>query len=226
MLTAFSGTGDVVDTTLTFTSKGVVVAAFQRWDWPASPAPGQQARSRNTVSNRAARGKPLTLAEDNGLVYTAAASDQAINVHGTATVVCYRDTGKRRCGYGNIDTTPGTYSVRTGRWLNPNFGSGLLSPGTLAHEIAKGQWKVLRRTWLAGQRALELKEGSPGVFDPLPTLLWISARSFLPLRMINGVGQPTQDATYWHYLKPTQRHLALLRVPIPPGYPRSGQAKG
>jgi hypothetical protein len=47
-----------------------------------------------------------------------------------------------------------------------------------------------------------------------------SVSSYLPLRMIWGpAGSETDN---WYYLPPSKANLAQLRVPIPPGYPRSG----
>ena len=54
-----------------------------------------------------------------------------------------------------------------------------------------------------------------------PTLLWVNEHTFLPLRMINGQGRKIWAQDDWHCLAPTKQHLAMLREPIPPGYPRS-----
>ena len=43
----------------------------------------------------------------------------------------------------------------------------------------------------------------------------------LPVRMINGVGHALVSTNEWTFLPPTVANLARLRVPIPPGYPRS-----
>jgi hypothetical protein len=73
-----------------------------------------------------------------------------------------------------------------------------------------------------GQQAIELTETPAGHYQPLPTLLWVNAHTYLPLRMLNGAGTRDWAQMDWYYLRPTPAHLALLRVPIPPGYPRSG----
>ena len=44
----------------------------------------------------------------------------------------------------------------------------------------------------------------------------------LPLRMTQGADSSVVAVYNWYYLKPTKANMALLRVPIPPGYPRSG----
>ena len=100
---------------------------------------------------------------------------------------------------------------------------GGLSAADLAQGIAKGYWQVVGRTRLDGEPALELNETGRGpiVYDPLPTLLWVNARTHLPIRMINGVGHAVVSTSEWAFLPPTPANLARLRVPIPQGYPRS-----
>jgi hypothetical protein len=73
-----------------------------------------------------------------------------------------------------------------------------------------------------GHQAIELTETPAGHYQPLPTLLWVNAHTYLPLRMLNGAGTRDGAQMDWYDLRPTPAHLALLRVPILPGYPRSG----
>ena len=119
------------------------------------------------------------------------------------------------CGYGNTETPSGTWSLHHGRFMNPNPGLNDLRPAALAQEIAKGQWRVTGRTHLNGQQAIQLTETPAGIYQPLPTLLWVNARTYLPLRMIQGVNRPVWGQIDWYFLKPTAANLALLRVPIP-----------
>ena len=51
--------------------------------------------------------------------------------------------------------------------------------------------------------------------------LWISAATYLPLRTYSA-GGTSLGIDNWYYLPPTEANLVKLRVPIPPGYPRSG----
>jgi hypothetical protein len=60
-----------------------------------------------------------------------------------------------------------------------------------------------------------------GTFQGHPVFLWVSTATYLPLRMIWVTGKST-EVDNWYYLSPTKANLAHLRVPIPPGYPRSG----
>jgi len=160
------------------------------------------------------------------------------------TQVCYaqyRQTeylGKGGCDYMSAQTPAGhwiTPETRPGTWSADSFtaavgndlspGAGL-NPATIAHNIITGQWQVIRRARLFGQPALELEERPPHirvhwirvgnrrlkVTPPPQTPLWVNARTHLPL--LNGFDEYT-------YLPPTPANMALLRVHIPPGMPRS-----
>ena len=222
MLTASSAaTSEILYTTQTGgVVRGVITSIDQEWMWPANPVPGQQARWREALSERLSRSKPLLPAEDIGFTYTVPRgnpdSERANEAYGHLTDVCY--PVMRGCGLGSMGETPaGAWSQHTGKFINPSAGTGDLSPAGLARGIAKGQWRVTGRTRVAGQPAIELSETRTGVYRPLPTTLWVSARTHLPIRMNNGTGTMwAQDD--WRYLKPTAANMAQLRVPIPPGY--------
>lgn len=225
MLIAFSaGNDDILYSTETGFTKGVLMDIYRDWSWPAQPVTGQQERWREAFTGRISTTAPLKLTENDGFIYTVPLTN-ASNAYGQLTVVCYAGTGQSGCGYDNTDVPPGTWFLQRGWSVNPNPGLDDLSPAALAQEIAKGQWRVTRRTRLDGQSAIELTETPAGFYQPLPTLLWVNARTYLPLRMINGAGGDVAQND-WYYLKPTAANLALLRVPIPAGYPRSNPAKG
>ena len=226
MLTASTAaTGDILYTTQTGVNRGVVVDIYRDWFWPANPVPGQQARWREAFSERLSRAKPLLLTEDDGFTYTVPQgnpdSERANYAFGRLTVVCYAGTGQTGCGFGNTETPAGTWSEHTRKFVNPGAGTGDLSPAGLAKGIANGQWRVTGRTTIGGQPAIKLTETKTGTYQPLPTVLWVNARTHLPIRMNNGAG-PTWGQVDWHYLKPTAANMALLRVPVPAGYHRSG----
>ena len=226
MLTASTAaTGDILYTTQTGINRGVAMSIYRDWLWPATPVPGQQARWREASSQRLSRAKPLLLAEDDGFAYTVPQgnpdSERANYAFGRLTVVCYTGPGQTGCGYGNTDTPAGTWSEHTRKFVNPGAGTGDLSPAGLARGIAKGQWRVTGRTKIGGQPAIKLTETKTGVYQPLPTVLWVNARTHLPIRMNNGAGA-TWAQFDWYYLKPTAANMAVFRVPVPPGYPRSG----
>jgi hypothetical protein len=223
MLAASSSVNhDVLYWAETGVNGGVTVDTYRSWNWPAQPVTGQREITRTLFSERITRAAPLKLTEDEGLVYVARPAS-ALNVHGRLTVVCYAAGAfKGGCGYGAIVTPPGTWSLHHGRFGNPNPGLEDLRPAALAREIVNGLWRVTGRTWVDGQRAIELTETPAGHYRPLPTLLWVNARTYLPLRMIVGARSPGASVDNWSYLKPTKANMALLRVPIPPSYPRSG----
>jgi hypothetical protein len=185
MLTAFSAANDdILYSTQTGTNRGVLVDVYRDWSWPAQAVPGQQKRWRGAFSQRISRAKPLKLTEDDGFTYTAPPAS-ANKVYGQLTVVCYAGTGQTGCGYGNTETPAGTWSLQHGQFVNPNPGLDDLSHAALAREIIKGLWRVTRRTRVDGQQAIELTETPARHYQPLPTLLWVNAHTYLPLRMIS-----------------------------------------
>jgi len=224
MLTASAAaTGDILYTTLTGgVDRGVITTIDQEWMWPANPVPGQQARWREALAERLSRAKPLLPAEDIGFTYTVPRGNpdgnRASEAYGHLTDVCY--PVMRVCGWGSVRETPaGAWSQHTGKFINPGAGNGDLSPAGLAKAVANGQWRVTGRTRMAGQPAIELTETRTGVYRPLPTTLWVNARTHLPIRMNNGVGRMWAQ-TNWHYLRPTAGNMALLQVPVPRGFRR------
>jgi hypothetical protein len=96
----------------------------------------------------------------------------------------------------------------------------------LVHGIATGAWRVVGRTHLDGQQVIELSENGhvhgPVFLEPLPVRLWVNAQTYLPIRLIMGTRNGSEGMTVqeFRYLPPTPANLALLRVPIPAGYPR------
>jgi hypothetical protein len=224
MLTAFNAVRDDIEySTETGITKGATVDVYRDWSWPAQPVPGQLQHDRTLFSERTPKSPAVILAEDNEISFVTPRAGVA-TVRGQITMVCYLGTG-HSCGYGSTDTPAGTWSQVSGTVLNaPDIGGdGMLSPASLAQGIATGQWRIMHRTRLKGQPAIELRETSHGrdVIEPLPTLLWVNARTHLPIQMVNGVGSANVTVNEWAYLPPTPANLALLRVHIPPGYPRS-----
>ncbi len=221
MFTAFSAANDdILYSTQTGTNRGVVGDIYQDWAWPAQPVTGQPERWREQFSQRIRATAPLLLTEDDSFGYLTPPAS-ANYVRGLLTVVCYAGTGQTGCGYGPTETPPGTWSQTYGRFVNPNPGLNDLRPAALAAEITQGKWRVVRRTRMDGQPAIELAETPAGSWRPLPTRLWVNARTHLPLRMVTGAGAPVVTQLDWRFLPPTPANLSRLRVPIPPGYPRS-----
>jgi len=227
MLTAFQGVRDDIEYTVQTggVTTGVATSLSQAWSWPAQPDPGQQQVERTVWAERTHRGAGLAVVEDSAVGYTTPAAGVQ-TVRGQVTMVCYAGTGQSGCAWGQRQTRPGTWSQVTQKvWVSTSdiSAAGGLSPADLARGIAKGYWKVAGRTRLDGQAAIELSETGRGpvVYGPLPTLLWVNARTHLPIRMVNGVGHTQWGVNEWAFLPPTPANLARLRVPIPQGYPRS-----
>jgi hypothetical protein len=99
---------------------------------------------------------------------------------------------------------------------------GLFNPAALVRGVAGGAWQVAGRTPLDGQQAIELSETGhgPDIIEPLPVLLWVDAHTYLPIRMVIGTASTEMTVEEFRYLSPTTASRALLRVPIPAGYPR------
>jgi hypothetical protein len=228
MLAAFNGASDdVLYSTEVGLHSGTVVDAYQDWNWPAEPVPGQPSRWRALYSQRL-RGSagPLRPVEDFTFSFVSPPAEATIaaqaqtKVPGRLTMVCYAGTGG--CGVGDSSVNAGTWSTFSHQFTAFDVSSGIGAGGmfglaALAQGIAKGQWRVVRQTRLDGQPAIELSETSKGTIAPMPMLLWVNAQTYLPLKWTGG----GIVSGIFAYLRPTPASLALLRVPIPRGYPRS-----
>jgi hypothetical protein len=237
MLTASSAaSGDIVYSTEASTVSGHLVDTYQDWNWPAQPVPGQQARWRERYA-QTIRGsaKLLFPVEDFTASYrsppvTANVPAQlTTKVPARITMVCY--AGSSGCAMGSTGIPAGTwaefgYQLTAFDVASGVGAGGMFSPAALARGIARGQWRVLRRTRLDGQPAIVLTFAASGpIGGLLPLLLWVSARSYLPVKYRGGSGGTTSAGTF-AYLRPSPASLALFQVPIPRGYPRSGPVKG
>jgi hypothetical protein len=236
MLTAFdAASGDILYSTEVDTNKGQLVDTYQDWNWPAQPVPRQQTRWRERYAHTIpGSGKPLFPVEEFTVSYlsppvaTTVPAQVMTKVPSQVTMVCYaRSTG---CGMGDAEVPAGTWAEFSYQFTAFDVASGvgaggMFSPATLAQGIARGQWRVLRRARLYGQPAIVLSETAKGNIAPLPFLLWVSARTGLPVKYASGSGEVTSSGVFV-YLRPTPANLALLRVKIPRGYPRSGLVKG
>jgi hypothetical protein len=218
MLTAGTAANDdILYTSETGISHGVVVDTYRYWSWPAQPVTGQLERTLNVYSQRDPASAPLLLTEVDEFNYIVPPGDPEY-VKGHLTVVCYPTPGSKPggCGYGNISTPPGSYSVWDRRFINPNPGLDDLRPSALAQEVSQGKWRVIRRARFLGQPGIELAETPKGIYRPLPTTLWVNARSRLPLRMFSG-----GTVVGWSFLKPTPANMTRLNAQIPAGYRHS-----
>jgi hypothetical protein len=230
MLATFAADADdILYSTEVDTNKGPVVDTYRDWIWPAQPQPGQLTSWRNVYTGRTPLlSSPLRLVEDDGLVYQTPANPNAPVRGGVLTQVCFFSPGG--CGFGgDADTPAGTWSHVTLRnqslAVSSNVGEGSpFYPPALAQAIVDGQWQIVRRTQIDGQPTLVLSETRAGHIYPRPFLLWVSARTYLPLKFAASGGGVTSSGIF-AYLPPTRANRKLLQVPIPRGYPRSNPLK-
>jgi hypothetical protein len=96
-------------------------------------------------------------------------------------------------------------------------------------EIANGQFRVVGRTELHGQQAVELKINVPPNNEAPPHVtearLWVDATTYLPMQQYLRMSNGQQNVTDYTYLPPTAANLAKLRPEIPAGYTRAGPAQ-
>jgi hypothetical protein len=226
MLTAFNAVGDdLAYETVAGLRAGQLIQADRTWSWPAVPSPGQLQYVRDTFSAIPRGASQATasvkLTDDTGYTtVTPHPSQYGQNEPARLITVCYAGTGQTGCGWGRFNTPAGTWSKHTA--VMPYIDNTPSPRGAdLARQIARGQWRIVGHTRLRGQRAIKLAQTRSGIFVGHPVFLWVSTATYLPLRMIWVTGKFT-EVDNWYYLPPSKANLAHLRVPIPPGYPRSG----
>jgi len=181
-------------------SQGTVPAVrMQEWFWPSQPAPGQHVH--------------MLVAQPAGLeieiAFTAAAGDQYTSDNQGPAI-----TGTELI----IDRQARTWSIQHGATILPDLPMAT-SVTLLRQVIAEHYWTVIGATKLAGQAAIELITTRTGP-NGLRERLWVSARSYLPLRQVkqnwNGPGTALQYD--FEFLPATPASLARLTPAIPPGY--------
>jgi hypothetical protein len=225
MLTAFSAAAaDLAYQTAVYVTAGHVTQTDRTWSWPAVPSPGQLEYTRDAFSaiprGASRTAAPVKLTEDNSYITVVPhPSIYGQNEHARLAVVCYAGTGQTGCGWGRYETPAGTWSMHTA--VMPYLDYTPTPRGTdLAHQIAQGQWRIAGHTRLRGQPAIKLAQTASGTYQGHPVTLWVSAATYLPLRLIWVYGKTIQTNN-WFYLPPSQANLGHLQVAIPPGYPRS-----
>jgi hypothetical protein len=89
-------------------------------------------------------------------------------------------------------------------------------------EIANGQFTVIGRTELHGQRAIELKINVPPNNEAPPHVtaerMWVNATTYLPMRGYTRWSNGQQSVSDYVFVPPTAENLAKLRPVIPAGY--------
>jgi hypothetical protein len=225
MLTAFdSAAGDIEYETVTGISHGATVDVYRGWSWPAQQVAGQRAIIRTLYSQATPPSSVVRPVEDREIDFVtppanaSAASDQV-------TMVCFRGSSQPGCGFGEAETPAGTWSRFTSQnRYGTDVGPGAtFNPARLIQGIASGAWRVVGHTILDGRPAIQLSGNSDAGFLPMPVTLWVDAQTYLPIRLVSGAAAADtgMDVMDFTFLPPTAANLALLQVPIPPGYPQA-----
>jgi hypothetical protein len=181
--------------------------------YPWYPRPGQQVRFRNFVW--ATNGKLFMNAERIFTMPAGYGTPAISSVTGTATLPV---TGTFIVVY------PAQHAW--GEWYHSNTVFELpVDAAGIRHQLATGQFKIIRRTVVDGHKAVEL--GMTGL-NPSKTglhatadLLWVDAASYLPLREVLRFSTGRQDISDFRFLPPTAANLAKLHIVIPAGYHRT-----
>ena len=181
--------------------------------YPWYPRPGQQVRMRTL-----GRGADGSLFNDAESIFTMPAGhgSPAMNpIDGDAEL-----------------TVTGTFIViyparhAWGKWHHLSQTLGLpVDAAGIRHQLATGQFQIIRRTVVNGHKAIEL--GLTGL-NPRMTglhttaaLMWVDAASYLPLRQLLRFSTGRVDITDFKFLPPTAANMAKLRIVIPLGYHRT-----
>ena len=181
--------------------------------YPWYPRPGQQVRMRTL-----GRGAEGSLFNDAMSIFTMPAGHRVpamnpvdgqadLTVRGTLIVI---------------------YPARHawGEWPHLSQILGLpVNAAGISHQLATGQFKIIRRAAVNGRQAIEL--GLTGL-NPRMTglhttaaLIWVDAASYLPLRQVLRFSTGRIEITDFKFFQPTAANLAKLRIVSPPGYHRT-----
>jgi hypothetical protein len=113
-------------------------------------------------------------------------------------------------------------------WGGPR--TSLPTAANIRKELANGSFRLVGRETVHGQPLLELRGhdslmglGAPAGADYHTLVLWISARTYLPVWSVAGAGQGGGPALYstFTWLKPTAANLAVFTPKIPAGFRRA-----
>lgn len=207
VLTAFSASADdILAVTKTMRGDFGTVGKTTIWMSPAQAAPGSTVRSRTLT---------LTLAGarqmDQWLTYTASTVARSAS-DGTCAAIFARP----RIVSSSATGVPGTLTAVNylSRWWAK--GGVTIQTATVPSAAAlraclkSGQWSVTGRGVLQGARVVEL--ASPGGDERL----WVSAASFLPVRLVSS-GPNVDTITFaFSFLRPTAANEAVLATASAP----------
>jgi len=113
-----------------------------------------------------------------------------------------------------------------GEWHHLTLTLGLPADAAgIRHQLATGQFKIIRRGVADGHKAVELGltalSSSKVGLHATAARLWVDAASYLPLRQVLQFSTGRQYMTDYRFFPPTAVNLAKLRPVIPAGYHRT-----
>lgn len=185
----------------------------QTLTYPWYPRPGQQVRI-----HAVGWGEDGRLFQDYESIFTMPAG------HGTPAI-------NPIDGDADLTVTGTSFAVcparhTWGKWHHQTLILGLPADAAgIRHQLANGQFKIIRRGVVDGRKAIEL--GLTGLFSSraglhaTAALLWVDAASYLPLREVLRFSSGRVYVSDYRFLPPTAANLAKLRPVIPPGYHRT-----
>jgi hypothetical protein len=211
VLAAFArDTRDIVYSTRTIQLRHGPVITQRAWEYPAFPIPSQQVRFRLFQIRD---GVPV---EDTASVYVQDAAAGQLSLSTTQ-------------GPRSAETTDVRYATRT--WSRQKSSSvllaGSLSPALIRDQVASGGFTEVGTARLDGRQAVEVTWSRSYGGLSVRTTLWVSARTYQPLRSIAVTRvQPRgtlirTDTTEYQILPVTRTDLSLLTPSIPAGFTRT-----
>jgi hypothetical protein len=184
------------------------------WLAPWAARPGQTQRMRLVTAGE----------QDVELIFTVPAGSIGGTLTGSA-----RTKGQFEGRLIDVEYTSHTWSDQARTPIET--ASPVESPAQLRSEIADGQLKVVAHTELAGQPVLELQHRfpSPPGSGPWTRDLWVSTRTYLPVRAVSSFTEGTPAKGYqsdvttvtYQFLPATTANLAQLSPVIPAGFTRT-----
>ncbi len=205
VLRAFNASrGDIVRVTKTMRGDSGTLGKTVIWLSPAAAAPGATTRSR--ILNFSLAGSRQT---DEALTYALPATS-ASSAGSTCAIF-----GRPRVAAPPAKGLPGRLTVvyyASRSWLRAAVAiqaATVPSVSTLRACLTSGQWHVFGRGTLAGTKAIELVT-SDGYEH-----LWVSAATFLPLRLVSAAPLADTITFAFKFLQPTTANQAMLMVHVP-----------
>jgi hypothetical protein len=211
ILTAFAASSnDILMVTKTMSGDHGTLGPTVIWLSPAEPVPGTTVRSRILSFSLAGARQA-----DQALTYPASATAQTTTGPGCGTIF-----SRPRVAFPPAAGVRGTLiavSYRAHVWAKAPVAVQVATvPRTseLRTCLEDGQWYVVGHGFLAGAKVIELATAQGY------ERLWVSAATYLPVRLIS-TGPDVDTITFdFRFLPPTAANRAALVPPIPKGFAR------